>query len=51
MCCSHVPVKDPLEDEAVYLNLAEGLEENVLSIQESLRGEYGRFTLVFFFPV
>lgn len=36
MYCSDVPVMVPLNYKAMYLNLTEDLEENILSIQESL---------------
>lgn len=36
MSCSGVPVKVPLNYKAMYLNLTEDLEENILSVQESL---------------
>lgn len=36
MYSSDVPVKAPLNFKAMYLNLTEGLQENILSVQESL---------------
>lgn len=36
MYFSDVPVKVPLNYKAMYLNLTEGLEENILSVRESL---------------
>lgn len=36
MYYSDVPVRVPLNDKAMYLNLTEGLQENILSVQESL---------------
>ncbi|XP_036129842.1 centrosomal protein of 152 kDa isoform X5 [Molossus molossus] len=36
MYCSDVPVKVPLNYKAMFLNLTEDLEENILSVQKSL---------------
>lgn len=36
MYCSDVPVKVSLNYKAMYVNLTEGLEENILSVHESL---------------
>lgn len=36
MSCAGVPVKGPLNYKVMYSNLTEDLEENILSVQESL---------------
>lgn len=36
MYCSDVSLKVPLNYKAIYLNLMESLEKNILSVQDSL---------------
>lgn len=51
MYCLDVPVRVPLNYKAMCLNLTAGLEENILSVQESLRDVSTKHLFCFFSPV